>query len=30
MNQKDIGAMIQRYTEDERAVLDVKSVSFNG
>lgn len=30
MNQNDIEAMIQRYTEAEMAVLDGKSVTFNG
>ena len=29
MNQNDIEAMIQRYTEAEMAVLDGKSVTFN-
>ena len=28
MNQNDIEAMIQRYTEAEMAVLDGKSVTF--
>ncbi len=30
MNQNDIEAMIQRYMEAEMAVLDGKSVTFNG
>lgn len=30
MNQSDIEAMIQRYTDAEMAVLDGKSVTFNG
>ncbi|EJE4463436.1 hypothetical protein QOO85_004862, partial [Salmonella enterica subsp. enterica] len=30
MNQSDIEAMIQRYIEAEMAVLDGKSVTFNG
>lgn len=30
MNENDIEAMIQRYTEAEMAVLDGKSVTFNG
>ena len=30
MNKNDIEAMIQRYTEAEMAVLDGKSVTFNG
>ena len=30
MNQNDIEAMIQRYIDAEMAVLDGKSVTFNG
>ncbi|MGA6468757.1 hypothetical protein ACPEGW_02220 [Escherichia coli] len=30
MNQNDIEAMIQRYIDAEIAVLDGKSVTFNG
>ncbi|MEB7099326.1 hypothetical protein NEM56_22015 [Escherichia coli] len=30
MNQSDIEAMIQRYIDAEMAVLDGKSVTFNG
>ncbi|ANI82406.1 MULTISPECIES: hypothetical protein [Kosakonia] len=30
MNQSDIEAMIQRYTDAEMAVLGGKSITFNG
>ncbi|MDF3830242.1 hypothetical protein P3T83_21320 [Pseudocitrobacter sp. 2023EL-00150] len=30
MKQSDIEAMIQRYTEAEMAVLEGKSITFNG
>ncbi|CAI8703465.1 hypothetical protein [Kosakonia quasisacchari] len=30
MNQSDIEAMIQRYTDTEMAVLGGKSITFNG
>lgn len=30
MNQSDIETMIQRYTEAEMAVLDGKTIRFNG
>lgn len=30
MKQSDIEAMIQRYTEAETAVLEGKSITFNG
>ena len=30
MNKSDIEAMIQRYVEAEMAVLDGKSIKFNG
>lgn len=30
MNKNDIEAMIQRYAEAEMAVLDGKSIKFNG
>ncbi|NIF58960.1 hypothetical protein F3J27_09030 [Enterobacter sp. Ap-916] len=30
MNQSDIEAMIQRYSQAEMAVLDGKSIRFNG
>lgn len=30
MKQRDIEAMIQRYTEAEMAVLEGKSITFNG